>query len=31
LKKNLPPGVIETIELDIEGTGHNTLTVIDDA
>lgn len=31
LKKNLPPGVVDTIDLDIEGTGHNTLTVIDDA
>ena len=31
LKKNLPPGVIDTIDLEVEGTGHNTLTVIDDA
>ncbi len=31
LKKNLAPGVIDTIDLEIEGTGHNTLTVIDDA
>ena len=31
LKKNLPPGVIDTVDLEVEGTGHNTLTVIDDA
>lgn len=31
LKDNLPLGVIDTIELRVEGTGHNTLTVIDDA
>ncbi len=31
LEKNLPPGVVNTIELAIEGEGHNTLTVIHDA
>jgi len=31
LKQNLPPGVIDLIDLDVDGTGHNTLTVIDDA
>lgn len=31
LKDNLPLGVIDTIELKVEGTGHNTLTVIEDA
>lgn len=31
LKKNLPLGVIDLVDLDVEGTGHNTLTVIDDA
>jgi hypothetical protein len=31
LKKNLPLGVIDTVDLEVEGTGHNTLTVIDDA
>ncbi|MBD2755487.1 RloB family protein [Spirosoma validum] len=31
LEKNLPPGVVNTIELAIEGEGHNTLTVIQDA
>lgn len=31
LKQNRPPGVIELIDLEVEGTGHNTLTVIDDA
>ncbi|WP_421826147.1 RloB family protein [Larkinella sp.] len=31
LKKNLPLGVVDTIDLEIEGTGHNTLTVIEDA
>lgn len=31
LEKNLLPGVVNTIELAIEGEGHNTLTVIQDA
>ena len=31
LKQNLPPGVIDLVDLGVEGTGHNTLTVIDDA
>ncbi len=31
LKRNLPPGVINLVDLTVEGTGHNTLTVIDDA
>ncbi|MVM37816.1 RloB domain-containing protein [Spirosoma sp. HMF3257] len=31
LKDNLLLGVIDTIELRVEGTGHNTLTVIEDA
>ena len=31
LKQNLPPGVVDLVDLAIEGTGHNTLTVIDDA
>ena len=31
LKQDLPPGVINLVELTVEGTGHNTLTVIDDA
>ncbi len=31
LERNLPPGVLNTVELWVEGTGHNTLTVINDA
>lgn len=31
LKQNLPLGVIDLVDLGVEGTGHNTLTVIDDA
>jgi hypothetical protein len=31
LRKYLKPGVINTVDLEIEGTGHNTLTVIEDA
>lgn len=31
LKENRPPGVVELVDLDVEGTGHNTLTIIDDA
>lgn len=31
LKKNLPPNIINLVDLDVEGTGHNTLTVINDA
>ncbi len=31
LKLNLPPGVVNTVQLEINGTGHNTLTVIEDA
>ncbi len=31
LKQNLLPGVVDLVDLEVEGTGHNTLTVIDDA
>lgn len=31
LKKNLPKGVVELFNIDIEGTGKNTLTIIEDA
>ena len=30
-KKNLPKGVVELLNIDIEGTGKNTLTVVEDA
>lgn len=30
LKQNLPPGVINLVDLTVEGTGHNTLTIIDE-
>ena len=31
LRKYLKPGVVNTVDLEIEGTGHNTLTVVEDA
>ena len=31
LRDNLPPGTVNLVEIDIKGTGHNTLWVIQDA